>query len=293
MKIKTINAVIGKKFKELLKSVDNDEVRKLMEKGTVVTGGCIASMLLREPVNDFDFYFKDKETARRVALYYVEKFGILHPEIKAEVQVVNAEGAQVDDGDRVRIFIKSDGVAGEVPQEQIEVHEMEKVDDLPAEVLEDAQKYKPTFLSSNAITLSGHVQLVIRFYGEPDKIHENYDFVHCMNYWTSWDEKTVVRADALESLLTKELRYVGSKYPICSVIRTRKFIARGWTMNAGQYLKMCLQIHGLKLDDLNVLEDQLVGVDAAYFNQIIFDLKAKDPAKVDAGYLMTIIDRIF
>jgi hypothetical protein len=64
----------------------------------------------------------------------------------------------------------------------------------------------------------------------------------------------VLRAEALESILTKELRYVGSRYPLCSVIRTRKFLARGWTINAGQYVKMCFQISQL---DLLILAGQL------------------------------------
>lgn len=89
-------------------------------------------------------------------------------------------------------------------------------------------------MSTNAITLSHRLQIVNRFYGKPDEIHDNYDFVHCTNYWTSWDSELVLRPAALEALLTRELRYVGSKYPVCSLIRVRKFTARGWSINAGQ-----------------------------------------------------------
>ena len=52
---------------------------------------------------------------------------------------------------------------------------------------------------------------------EPDQLHENYDFVHCTNYWTSWNNELVLRKEALEALLARELRYVGSKYPLCSI----------------------------------------------------------------------------
>src|SRR3546814_13834921 len=79
-------------------------------------------------------------------------------------------------------------------------------------------------MSTNAITLSDKIQIVLRFYGEADAIHENYDFVHCTNYWTSKDANLTLRQPALESLLCKELRYVGSNYPVCSVIRLSKFI---------------------------------------------------------------------
>ena len=127
----------------------------------------------------------------------------------------------------------------------------------------------------------------------PDTIHENYDFVHCMNYWTSWDGELKLRPESLESLLSKELRYVGSKYPLCSIIRTRKFIQRQWTINAGQYLKMAMQLGDLDLNDVTVLEEQLTGVDAAYFNEIIRAIRDKDESRVDRAYLMELIDRIF
>jgi len=166
--------------------------------------------------------------------------------------------------------------------------------DVVTEIEDDGRpKYRPVFFSTNAITLSNSIQLVLRFHGEPDKIHENYDFVHCTNYWTSWDNKVVLRKDALEALLTKELRYTGSKYPLCSIFRTRKFIKREWSINVGQYLKMVMQLQELDLTDLSVLEDQLTGVDVAYFMEVIDELRKRDPKKVDATYLIQIIDRMF
>lgn len=219
---------------------------------------------------------------------------------------------------RVKIIAKSAGVAGEqtetgeykyfesFPNDQAADY-IAKVMDNPEEIedtFEDTKmeiarepeekgKFRPVFLSSNAITLSDKVQIVLRFYGEPDEIHENYDFVHCTSYWQSWDNKLVLRPEALESILSKELRYVGSKYPICSIVRLRKFISRGWRINAGQILKMCMQISQLDLTSIEVLEDQLTGVDTAYFVQLISNLKEKDPEKVNSGYLIEIIDRMF
>jgi len=158
-------------------------------------------------------------------------------------------------------------------------------------------KFHVIFMSSNAITLSDQIQLVIRFFGEPEEIHDNYDFVHCMNYWQSWNGELVLRSEALESLLTRELRYCGSKYPLCSIIRSRKFLKRGWSINAGQYLKMAMQLNEMDLRDINVLEDQLVGVDATYFAQVINEvIKHMEEGKldrIDNLYVVQIIDKIF
>ena len=289
MKTKTINKIINAKIDQWIDSIDDHDVKELAKKNTIVTSGAIASMLLNEPVNDFDIYFRTMEAVEKIGAYYVKKFCETHSHPVA---------LEVKDG-RVRIVTES-GHRGETAG-NIETLGSDQIDDAyeAAEALaldkeDDGPKvYTPVFLSTNAITLSNKVQLVLRFYGDPDAIHDNYDFVHCTNYWTSWDRHTVLRQAALEALLSRELRYVGSKYPVCSVMRLRKFIKRGWTVNAGQILKMVMQISELDLTDPKVLEDQLTGVDSAYFMQLISKLHEKDPEKINVGYLVEIIDRMF
>lgn len=276
----------------------------------MITGGCIVSMLLKERVNDFDIYFRNKETALAVANYYVAEF-LNHNEVTFAGHEKKQVAIEViDQPERVYVSIKSAGIAGDQGSEKYQYFEsvsdrageeytddamkqVAELDDKSAEALEAEEVYKPVFLSSNAITLSGRVQLIVRFYGEPEEIHKNYDYVHCTCYWKSWDDAVVTPSDALAAILTRELRYVGSKYPLCSIIRIRKFVARGWTINAGQILKMVMQLQELDLNSLPVLQDQMIGVDAAYFAQVLERLREKDKDRVDSSYLMTIIDRIF
>jgi hypothetical protein len=282
MNKRDISKVLNKKFNNFLDSITDPVVKALVERNTIITGGCIASMLLGEEVHDFDMYFTNQATVLAVAHYYVDKWMELHPKSCIKPREV------IGDDLRVTIKIDSIGVLGEAPAEDAEP---EKID--PA----DKQQYKPVFLSSNAITLSGKVQLIIRFYGDPAEIHTNYDFAHCCNYWTSKAKIVELTMPAMESLLSRQLNYQGSLYPVCSVIRTRKFIKRGWHINAGQYLKMCIQISMLDLTDVNVLEDQLTGVDAAYFNQVIEICKeavGEDvKAMLDENYLVEVIERVF
>ncbi len=361
---KTIKKVIDDKINDWLMSIEDKNVLALAQKGTIVTGGSIASMLLGEKVNDFDLYFKDHATALAVAKYYVERFkpetsrGIkckiyvedgpaIHSQLENgtwEKKIVREtydevaalegddEGATViskvpkPEPNRIRVVIKSAGIASEAGTEEPYSYFEGRPDEVsqtyvgavmnPGEIedmhseIEDAAlettdedgkpKYRPIFMSSNAITLSNRVQLILRFYGNPETIHTNYDFVHCTNYWQSWGiganvsgGDLTLRKEALECLLAKELRYVGSKYPVCSIIRLRKFIGRGWKINAGQMLKMMMQISDLDLHDPKVLEDQLTGVDAAYFIQLMQKLNEKDPGKINSAYLIEIIDRMF
>jgi|SRR5690625_436115 len=283
MKAKTIKRILNKKHNEFVESIKDEEIRRLVRKNSIITGGAIVSMLLDEPVNDFDYYFTDKETTLKVANYYVDQFRE-NTDLNVSVQ---------DDDGRIKIIVQSAGVAGEP-----EGHEYD--DDMPEEHKEETEeegKFSPVFLSTNAISLKGKVQLVIRFYGQPDEIHENYDFIHATCYWRSENNHLSLPREALETILTKELKYAGSKYPLASIFRTRKFIERGWTVNAGQYLKMALQLNELDLHDPKVLEEQLTGVDFAYFQMIIRDIKNKQEKdenfKIDNSYLMTVIARVF
>jgi hypothetical protein len=137
------------------------------------------------------------------------------------------------------------------------------------------------------------MQLVIRFFGEPKEIHDNYDFQHAMGYYDSGSRELVLPAEALECLLSRTLIYRGSLYPICSIFRAKKFIERGWRISAGQLLKIMWQISELDLKDMNILKEQLTGVDAMYFYQLMQAVKEIDPAKMDSTYIAAIIDRIF
>jgi hypothetical protein len=307
MNRRIISKILRAKYEALVDSISDEQVKTLVRKNAMITGGSIVSLLTGETVKDFDFYFRSLETVKAVADYYVAEFVKLNPKVNVKPEV-REEGA------RVRIRIKSAGITSETEEgNKYEYFETrpdgegqdyvdaltDTVSDQTAteEEEEGKPKYRPVFLSDNAITLSNKCQLVIRFWGEPDEVHKNYDFVHCTNFWTAWDGKLVLRPAAMESILAKELYYIGSLYPLCSVIRTRKFLKRGWHINAGQFLKMCFQISLLNLSDINVLQEQLTGVDAAYFMEIIDYCKARQEQepdfKVTMPYLCTIVDKIF
>jgi len=205
-----------------------------------------------------------------------------------------------DTKQQVYIKVKSAGVANANQEDDYQYFESVNDDDTVSRYVENATKqvaernsqklYEPVFLSANAITLTGDIQLILRFTGEPDEIHENYDFVHCTNYYVYDENKLVLRPEALECILSKTLVYQGSLYPVCSVIRTRKFIKREWKISAGQYLKMVFQISEMDLSDVAVLQEQLTGVDAAYFAELIAKIDPK--ADVDSSYIAKLIDEL-
>jgi len=315
MKVKTISRILRLTFNKFVESIEDEKLREMVKENTIITGGAIVSMLLREKVKDYDLYFRTKEVAKAVAKYYVKKYLEQNPLDKiSERSGRRISGVEVvDRDDRIKIMVRSSGLLsesiqkeeyqyfetindpGDPSQENFIEESMAVLKNLPGrpEGGEEGKKYRPIFITSNALTLSNEIQLILRFYGEPEEIHKNYDFVHCISYWSSWDNNLVLNPKALEAILTKELIYQGSLYPICSIIRTRKFIARGWTCNAGQFLKMAFQVGELDLHDYKVLEDQLTGVDVAYFFQLLQMLKDVDPEKINSAFIAELVDKIF
>ena len=157
---------------------------------------------------------------------------------------------------------------------------------------ESEEKYRVAFLSQNAISLTDDLQIVLRFNGNAEQIHKTFDYVHATNYFT-FEEGLVTNIQALECILSKTLRYQGSLYPITSIVRMKKFLNRGWNIGAGEMLKIMFQISELNLTDIKVLEEQLIGVDIAYFSMLIDALKVVPKEKLTSSYINEMIDRIF
>ena len=300
MNSKNIKRHLKSKLKDWTKHIDNEEIKKIVEENTIITGGAMVSLLTGESPHDYDVYFRTQEACIEVAKYYVDKWNKSHEDKPVSLKV--------GEDSSVKCFVRSKGIADENEENPDslsydfestaqEDEEMGVISDKEQEEDDGKEKYRPRFITSNAITLSDKIQIVTRFYGEVEDIHKNYDFVHCTCAWSSWDNEVFLPQKALECIINKELYYVGSKYPLCSIIRTRKYIERGYHINAGQYVKMCMQLNELDLTDVKVLEEQLTGVDTTYFQMMIDELRKNQEEtgsnKVDITYAMKLINKLF
>lgn len=289
MLIKTIKKVIAKKLQEWLDTITDEKLREDVKQNLLVSGGSITSMLLDEKVNDFDIYIQDMDVLVRLAEYYTpnnvldgrkrDKYlEAFEDEVYSPDQHKNIENLSQD---RVRVLtLKENQVKLDVPSAGI------RFDTNPED------KYVVAFLSQNAISLTDDIQIVVRFNGSPEEIHKTFDFIHATNYFTFRDG-LVTNVKALECVLTKELKYQGSLYPLTSIIRMKKFIKRNWKINAGEILKIMFQISELNLRDVPTMEEQLIGVDIAYFSTLIEIIRDLPEEKITPNYLNEIIDRVF
>lgn len=223
-------------------SVTRQDVRQAINRCTIA-GGAIVSLLQDISPNDYDVYTKTKEDCELLARYYV---GLFNWDNQLE-QDEYRKATVVVEGDKVKVI-----------QPAME----------GATIKQDVSKFRPIFISPNAITLKGNVQLIFRFYGEPEKLVQEFDFEHCTGYFhrVSWENvvyknELVLNEDMLMSVLTKELKYRHGKYPVSSLLRLQKYIQRGYTIPTGELIKLALDISKLDLSDAKVFSDQLSGVD--------------------------------
>jgi hypothetical protein len=297
MQRKTIQKVIEKKLESWLETLP---MKEKVKKSILVSGGCIASMFLGEDVNDFDIYIQDKSVLLELVNYYVNGLNISVLDGTRKKEYLDdfenfKTGEGIIDSDMGMQLVRA---VNNLKDNQIRlfVRDMEdglKIQDDTISQEEKDKKYSIAFISPNAISLHGKIQIVNRFHGTPVEIHKTFDFIHATNYFT-FKDGLVTNIKALESLLTKQLLYQGSVYPITSILRAKKFINRKWNINAGEYLKIMFQISQLDLTNIDVLEEQLIGVDVAYFSALISALRSTPKGtEMTSTYIGTIIDRVF
>jgi len=292
MQRKTISKIIIKKLNEWLETITDEQLRKDVKDNLLLSGGSITSLWLNEQVNDYDIYIKDIEVLKRLALYYTKPHSQI--EVLAGCDLNNLlESINLDSDSAYNIAVKN------LKENQVKLFFASRNGGMLVEYETDEngvelkpEPYSPVYFSANAISLHNNIQIVTRFTGDNVEIHKNFDFIHATNYFT-YKDGLVTNVKALESIMSKTLYYQGSLYPLTSVIRTKKFLKRHWNISAGEYLKMLFQVSELDLKDPLVLEEQLIGIDVAYFTKLIEILRGVDPAKINAEYIASLIDKVF
>lgn len=295
MQTKTIRTTIENKLTGWLSTITDEKLRAEVRKNLLVSGGSITSMFLNEPVNDYDIYIQDMNVLVKLAEFYCPGIVLDGRKRDQYVEQLKRNNGYSEDEDQGMDFVRVKNLKPD--QVKLDIVSEGKRYDIITEAnkpshMESVPKYQLAFLSQNAISLTDDLQIVLRFSGTPAEIHKNFDFLHATNYFT-FEDGLVTNIKALESTLTKTLYYQGSLYPLTSIIRMKKFILRGWKINAGEILKIMFQISDLDLRDPEVLEEQLIGVDIAYFAKLIEVLRGVATEKLTSPYLNEIIDRIF
>jgi len=323
MNKKNITINFRKYLDDFLESIDNRSLRDRLRKNIIVTGGSIVSSVLDEEINDYDIYIKDKKVLIEISNYLIDKlceregyersaFLVLHKDHNVVIEALKLEdvsGAEDYNNGSTKESKTTYHIGGihihasmlfqiqhtfRNHSDRVKIFMLNDFDKYFKKIkkIDKDNKYIVKNISSNAITLSDKIQIIVRFYGDYRDIHKNFDFVHATNYFT-FNEGVVLQHDAMEAILSKDLKYIGSKYPLASLFRMKKFIERGWKINAGEIVKIAMQLNEMNLLDELVLEEQLTGVDMQLFGEVIDRIRGFKKDSLTSETIIEIINDVF
>lgn len=82
------------------------------------------------------------------------------------------------------------------------------------------------WITENAVTLKNHLQLITKHYGSPEEVRRTFDFVHCMPYYSPWDDVLYISRKQFNCCFNKVLEVNNSDN--FTTWREQKFKERGY-----------------------------------------------------------------
>jgi hypothetical protein len=110
-----------------------------------------------------------------------------------------------------------------------------------SQIIDKTKKFHVKLITDNAINLSDKIQLITRFTGMPEEVTKNFDWAHIKSYY-KYPDKLVIIPDTYRLIVEKELIYTGSKYPLSSLLRLKKYIKKGWNVSTKTMVHIVLDI---------------------------------------------------
>jgi len=139
---------------------------------------------------------------------------------------------------------------------------------------------EPAFISDNAITYSKDgltIQSIQSIMGIPMDIIDQFDYTICMSAYSCKRRYFSFGETFFEDLAGRQLIFnVYARYPISSLFRIKKYLARGYKISGVEMVKIALCIHRLNLSDYNILRDQLMGIDVSLLSALMDTLSSEE-----------------
>ena len=129
-------------------------------------------------------------------------------------------------------------------------------------------------ITTRRITQTYKVQLIKFNFGEPDEIIKNFDFTICQAAYDFEMETFHFNGHFFKHLAQKKLVYnPNCLKPFSSLVRTKKFEQRGYTISKLELLKVAISISQVKLETYGDLIDAAVGVSTTSHGKFIKKIK--------------------
>lgn len=120
------------------------------------------------------------------------------------------------------------------------------------------------------------VQLIKKVFGNRHEVLRSFDFTVCMGAYEYNNNVIDLHERFLYDLANRNLVFnINAQYPIASMWRVRKYLARGFKIPAVELIKLALSIHRLTINSYADLREQLEGIDTLLLKSVTDALSAR------------------
>lgn len=122
------------------------------------------------------------------------------------------------------------------------------------------------------------IQLITKFSGEPSQIFDWFDFTITHGAYCFDTKEFCFGERFFPDLAKRRLVYSGaSKYPICAMYRTNKYVKRGYELPGSTIMHIALSIVQLRIENCAQLKEQLMGIDTMYLRKVLDKYNPENP----------------
>lgn len=155
---------------------------------------------------------------------------------------------------------------------------------------------KNIFSTNNAETLKWEGvkwQLIKCANGTINEIFNSFDFSICMGAYDLKNDCFIIHKNFMAHNAQRRLVFhEGTKYPICSLIRTRKYMFRGYFLTGIEYIKMALCINKIRIETWADLKFHLQGIDTLFLEPLTTALEKEGDTIYDYDKFLVLMDEV-
>jgi hypothetical protein len=152
---------------------------------------------------------------------------------------------------------------------------------------ETAISYKKDSVKIQIITINDYFGKTV------EEIISSFDFTICMGAYDVFNRKFILGDTFLEDVAMRKLVFnEKAEFPIASLYRTKKYVARGYSISGVEMIKLALCIHNLKIDSYTDLRKQLMGIDTMFLSELTDTLISNEYAekKYQLSEIISLLD---
>jgi len=188
---------------EFSSDIQDTDVRECFERDACIMGGAIVSLYTNTDVNDYDIYFKTKESAIKFVRYAIhQRKKSFETPNNNQLSVSETVIKNIRNEEEDRLII-SKWPSKPADEDRLIIARSGKLRDTDS-------RFPLKAITNNAISFGGKIQVIFRFWGDYEKLRRSFDFIHTQCMYDLKNNHLEVPAQALESMLTEGLFYKGA-----------------------------------------------------------------------------------